>query len=262
MPQDRLPCPCCGHRTLTALDEYELCPVCFWEDDPRQSSDPYLVDGANGKSLAESRRTYARIGAMDEIFLAKVRPVRSSEAGDEAASSQGRLVRDERRTSAEFPRTAVVASAITVGVVAAVPVALLVVLGPAFAQALVDGASLGQAWDATAPTSDDWEVLPAFLVGAVFLSLPTSLATAATWLLIRRSRTSALLAHAGAAVAAAGVPLLLLAFVNPSLAVSVAVPAALVTLVAAPLVARARRQPARTVTRTSPTPAEQTGDRG
>ena len=144
MPDDRLPCPCCGHRTLTALDGYELCPVCFWEDDPRQSRDHDLVDGANGKSLAESRRTYARIGAMDEVFLAKVRPVRPSEAGDAAADPPGRVVRDEPRTSARFSQVAVITSAIKVGVVAAVPVALLIVLGPAFGQTLVGGASLGQ----------------------------------------------------------------------------------------------------------------------
>jgi len=158
--------------------------------------------------------------------------------------------------------TAVVGAAVRLGALAAVPVALLIVLAPDFGRALLDGAGLGQAWEATAPTSDDWEVLPAFLVGAVLLSGVISLAAAATWLLIGRSRGSVRLAQVGAAAAAAAVPLLLLAFVNRSLAVSVAVPAALVTLVAAPLVGRPRRQPARRVTRTSPTPAEQTGDRG
>lgn len=52
---------------------YELCPVCFWEDDPHQAEDPTSSDGANGVSLTEARSTYLRIGAMDAVFLTKVR---------------------------------------------------------------------------------------------------------------------------------------------------------------------------------------------
>jgi hypothetical protein len=28
-------CPCCGYHTLKAKGKYDICPVCFWEDDPR-----------------------------------------------------------------------------------------------------------------------------------------------------------------------------------------------------------------------------------
>ena len=83
---------------MPALDGHELCPVCFWEDDPRQSRNHDLVDGANGKSLAKSRRAYATIGAMDEIFLAKVRPARPSEVVDVAAAPPGRIAPDEPHT--------------------------------------------------------------------------------------------------------------------------------------------------------------------
>lgn len=80
VPADLLPCPCCGHRTLPELGQYELCPVCFWEDDPNQSRQPSSTNGANGKSLVESQQSYLSIGAMDELFLKKVRSVRPSEA--------------------------------------------------------------------------------------------------------------------------------------------------------------------------------------
>lgn len=77
-----LPCPCCGHRTLPDLGQYELCPVCFWEDDPNQSTHPDSPDGANGKSLVESQRTYLSIGAMDALFPKNVRSARPSETID------------------------------------------------------------------------------------------------------------------------------------------------------------------------------------
>jgi len=60
-----LPCPCCGHRTLFELGQYELCPVCFWEDDPTQLRHPDSAEGANGKSLIDGQQTYLGIGAID-----------------------------------------------------------------------------------------------------------------------------------------------------------------------------------------------------
>jgi hypothetical protein len=52
---------------------YELCPVCFWEDDPHQAADAASSDGANGLSLMEARSNYLETGAMSLEFLTKVR---------------------------------------------------------------------------------------------------------------------------------------------------------------------------------------------
>jgi rubrerythrin len=51
-----LKCPHCG----AALDrpDYEICPVCGWEDDPVQRRDPDFAGGANTLSLNEARREY------------------------------------------------------------------------------------------------------------------------------------------------------------------------------------------------------------
>jgi hypothetical protein len=87
---DLLPCPCCGHRTLPELGQYELCPVCFWEDDPNQSSHAESANGANGKSLLESQQTYLSIGAMDKKFLKQERPARLSETIDDGWRLRGR----------------------------------------------------------------------------------------------------------------------------------------------------------------------------
>ncbi|WP_040152395.1 MULTISPECIES: CPCC family cysteine-rich protein [Photorhabdus] len=51
-------CPCCGKRTIERLGEYEICPICNWEDDPVQSADPHFSGGANSMSLEDAKKLY------------------------------------------------------------------------------------------------------------------------------------------------------------------------------------------------------------
>ena len=80
----RFPCPCCGFATLTEPGAYEICPVCYWEDDPVQHHHPARVGGANAMSLDDARRSYRRIGAASPEHTTRVRPARADElpAGD------------------------------------------------------------------------------------------------------------------------------------------------------------------------------------
>ena len=73
------PCPCCGCLTIQEPGEYDLCPVCFWEDDPSQSSDPKFAGGANGYALESGRLSYRAIGASSRSFLGNVRKPLPSE---------------------------------------------------------------------------------------------------------------------------------------------------------------------------------------
>ena len=70
------PCPCCGFVTLPERGIYELCPVCWWEDDGQDDHDADQVRGGpNGVlSLTEARRNFSRIGAVAEQALPHVRP--------------------------------------------------------------------------------------------------------------------------------------------------------------------------------------------
>lgn len=112
---------------------------------------------------------------------------------------------------------AVLGSALVVGLASAIPTALLILLAPNFVRALVSGASLGQAWEATAPTDEDWEMIPVFLFGAVLVGALISLVAATVWLLIKaKSPGLSWVAQLGAALAAAAVPMLVLAFANRS----------------------------------------------
>ncbi len=69
----RFRCPCCGHYTLGEAGAYEICPVCFWEDDPVQEKDPDLEGGANASSLNKSRENYKLYGACEEKYADRVR---------------------------------------------------------------------------------------------------------------------------------------------------------------------------------------------
>jgi hypothetical protein len=74
-------CPCCQHKTLFGRGGYEICPVCYWEDDGQDEPDADLaLGGPNGSlSLTEARSNYQRMGAIEERLRGKVRPPMASE---------------------------------------------------------------------------------------------------------------------------------------------------------------------------------------
>jgi Cysteine-rich CPCC len=55
------------------MGSYEICPVCFWEDDPVQNEDHSYSGGANHVSLDEARRNYIEHRAAEVRCLAHVR---------------------------------------------------------------------------------------------------------------------------------------------------------------------------------------------
>jgi hypothetical protein len=52
-------CPCCGFLTLSQRGEYDICPVCSWEDDGKGAQDQSLYSPPNGASL-QNFRVHAR----------------------------------------------------------------------------------------------------------------------------------------------------------------------------------------------------------
>ena len=69
-------CPCCHYKTLHARSAFEICPVCFWEDDGQDDDDADDVRGGPNASLslAEARKAFKLYGACEERFRDKVRP--------------------------------------------------------------------------------------------------------------------------------------------------------------------------------------------
>lgn len=68
-------CPCCGCLTLDAPPPgtYDICSVCFWEDDPGQYHDTELLYGANPVCLREARENFIQFGACEKGMLPYVR---------------------------------------------------------------------------------------------------------------------------------------------------------------------------------------------
>jgi hypothetical protein len=74
-------CPCCGFITLTERSAYEICRVCYWEDDGQDEHDADRVRGGpNARlSLTAARANFRAMGACDERCTRFVRPPLPSE---------------------------------------------------------------------------------------------------------------------------------------------------------------------------------------
>lgn len=67
-------CPCCGFQVFEEQPgSYDICPICFWEDDPIQLASPDSPGGANKLSLIDAQKNYQKIGASEERFIGNVR---------------------------------------------------------------------------------------------------------------------------------------------------------------------------------------------
>lgn len=68
-------CLCCGYLTFDdlAYDSFEICPICFWEDDNVQNEDPDYMGGANGISLNMAKQNFQLFGTIKKELIPYVR---------------------------------------------------------------------------------------------------------------------------------------------------------------------------------------------
>ena len=52
-------CPVCGSENQGETPDFDVCPVCDWEDDHLQRDNPDMAGGANEKSLNEAKAAWA-----------------------------------------------------------------------------------------------------------------------------------------------------------------------------------------------------------
>jgi Cysteine-rich CPCC len=66
-------CDCCDYFTISEGDDYEICPVCFWEQDAFGVLEPDEPSGANNDlSLSEGRKNFRLYGACAAKFKTNV----------------------------------------------------------------------------------------------------------------------------------------------------------------------------------------------
>lgn len=58
-------CPCCGLRTLANRGDYDICPVCWWEDNGQDNQHSTEYSGLNRCSLKQGRINYIQTGIFD-----------------------------------------------------------------------------------------------------------------------------------------------------------------------------------------------------
>lgn len=68
-------CACCNYKTLTEKPPgtYEICPVCFWEDDYEQYINENYEGGANSISLKNARQNFIKYKVSDIRYKGRVR---------------------------------------------------------------------------------------------------------------------------------------------------------------------------------------------
>jgi hypothetical protein len=82
---DKITCPCCGYKTFSEkhYGSHDICPVCFWEDDPIQYDDPDYEGGANKVSLKQGQRNFIKFGACEKEMIKNVRKPTKEEQRDD-----------------------------------------------------------------------------------------------------------------------------------------------------------------------------------
>jgi hypothetical protein len=76
-------CLCCGYRTIEGYetnfgyarppDTFDICPICFWQDDAVGYDKPDIAIGPNHVSLKQAQRNFLAFGASEERVLPYVR---------------------------------------------------------------------------------------------------------------------------------------------------------------------------------------------
>ena len=59
-------CPCCGYATLDEVAGYDICHICFWEDDGQDDpTENVYRGGPNRVSFAEGRKNFLTFGSAE-----------------------------------------------------------------------------------------------------------------------------------------------------------------------------------------------------
>lgn len=70
---DKFQCPCCDYFTLSERGIYDICPICYWEDDGLDLNKPDKISGPNhGLTIAQARENFSKVGACNKDMIKHV----------------------------------------------------------------------------------------------------------------------------------------------------------------------------------------------
>jgi len=72
--RELISCPCCCYKTLDTRGDYDICKVCYWEDDGNDDLNAYSQ--VNRMALIAAKENFRKFGVSDEGFLDLVDPDR------------------------------------------------------------------------------------------------------------------------------------------------------------------------------------------
>ena len=87
---EKVYCDCCKYDTILIHGDYEICTICYWEDDLLQLQDKDYEGGANPMSLRQAQLNFFEFGACDKDKLTNVRLPINGEQRDEMWKPFGR----------------------------------------------------------------------------------------------------------------------------------------------------------------------------
>ena len=71
-------CDCCDYFSIPRGEDYEICPVCFWEQDAFGIAEPEMESNANhGLTLIQGRSNFLEFGACDKRALSNILAVKN-----------------------------------------------------------------------------------------------------------------------------------------------------------------------------------------
>lgn len=72
--EKKFTCFVCGYKTLDTRCDWDICPICFWEDDILvQSDDDDRNSPANGMTVSQAQANFICMGAVDTKSIENVR---------------------------------------------------------------------------------------------------------------------------------------------------------------------------------------------
>ena len=74
--QRRWQCPCCDYFSLPVRGQYDICPICGWEDDGLDLDRPDEASGPNHATLREARAVFEQTGGNVDVSHYERRPRR------------------------------------------------------------------------------------------------------------------------------------------------------------------------------------------